>query len=145
MCGKTTYFDRIPFFLLRKNQRGTSKNVFSIFMEILRSTEAPLVVGRRERRLSKHEQQSSVTCLARVVLSQIFVLKCCSELMSLFARISESQPNNWRSVFETAKGNVFKSFVILGIGRFALDGFPGPHSQKQNRGKSYFFRVTGTF
>jgi hypothetical protein len=68
----------------------------------------------------------------------MFVLKCCSELMSLFARINASQPNNWRSVFETAKGNVFKSFVILGIRRFALDGFAGPYRRKQNRGKKLF-------
>jgi len=33
----------------------------------------------------------------------------------------------------------------LGIRRFARGGFLGPHSPTQNRGKSYSFRVTGTF
>jgi hypothetical protein len=37
--------------------------------------------------------------LARAVLSQTLVLKCCSMLMPLFARINASQPDNWCSFF----------------------------------------------
>jgi hypothetical protein len=37
----------IAFLLLRNNQWKTSTNTFAMFMEVLRSTEVPLVAGRK--------------------------------------------------------------------------------------------------
>jgi len=37
--------------------------------------------------------------LAQAVLSQLFVLKCCTLLIALFASIDTLQPDNWHAVF----------------------------------------------
>jgi hypothetical protein len=57
--------------------------------------------------------QSSKICLIDAVLSQPLVLKCCNVLMLSFMSIDTSQPDNWLSVFESAKEVLVISFEIL--------------------------------
>jgi hypothetical protein len=57
-----------------------------MFMEVLRSTEAQLVAGRKVWRLPEEEKQSSMVCLAHAVLSQLLGPGRCS-----VARIDASQ------------------------------------------------------
>jgi hypothetical protein len=40
-------------------------------MEVLRSKEAPLVVGRKERQLRREEKQISMICLAQADLAHL--------------------------------------------------------------------------
>jgi hypothetical protein len=54
----------------RESQWETSTNTCAVFVEVLWSTEAPLVTWWRVWRLPKQEEKNSLICLAQAVLSQ---------------------------------------------------------------------------
>lgn len=91
-------------------------------MEVLWLTEALLVAGQIEWWLPKQEKQSSVLCLTEAVLSQLLVLKFCSMLIPSFVMIDGWQPDNWHSIFQSAKVVLVTPFEILDIWRCEWDG-----------------------
>jgi hypothetical protein len=92
-------------------------------MEVLRSTQAPLVAGQKEWRGPEQEKQSFVICLALAVLSQLSALRCYNVVTPSFARIDASQHDKWRSEFQSAKEVLVTSSVISDTRRCARDGF----------------------
>lgn len=109
-----------------------------MFVEVLRSTQVPLVAGWREWRLPKQEKQSFMTSLAQAVLFSLLVLKCRRVLMPSFTWIDASQLDNWHSVFQSVKEVIVTSFEILDLGRCAWHGFLGAsHSNTKPREKSF--------
>jgi hypothetical protein len=85
-----------------------------MFVEVLRWTETALLAGRKEWRLPKQENQSSIICLAQAVLSKLLALKCCCVLMPSFEGINASQLDNWHSRLSISKGTVSRIIRHLG-------------------------------
>lgn len=108
-------------------------------------TEALLVAGEIEWWLLKQEEQSSLLCLTEAVLSQLFVLKFCRMLKPSFVMIDESQPDNWHSIFQSAKAVLVTPFEILDILRWEWDGFFRATRLNKKHRKSYLFRVIDMF
>ena len=61
ICGTNVLWQNS--LLLRKNQCETSTHIFAMFMEVLWSSEAPVVNGWRAQMFPEQEKQSSMICL----------------------------------------------------------------------------------
>lgn len=90
-----------------------------------RSKEAPMAAGRKELRLPKQENQSSMICVAQTVQPQQIVLKCCSELIPSLATVEASQSDHLYWFFRSAKEVSVTVFEILDIRWCARDRFFG--------------------
>jgi len=112
---KVLWYDSSSFSM---NQWEIFTDFFAMFMEVLRSTEAPVATGRKEWPLPKRENCSSVICVAQAILSQLLVLKCCSGLIPSLARVAASNSDILCWVFRSANEVSVTAFEILGIRRF---------------------------
>jgi len=82
-------------------------------MEVLWSTEVPLVAGQKKWMLLKQEKSSSLISLTQYT-SQPLVLKRCSKVMPSFVKINVSKPTNWHWSLLICKGSV--SDIIKDLG-----------------------------
>jgi hypothetical protein len=62
-------------------------------------------------------------CLTEAVLSQLLILKFCSMLIPSFVMSDELQPDNWHSIFQSAKVVLVTPSELLDIWRCEWDGF----------------------
>jgi hydroxyethylthiazole kinase-like sugar kinase family protein len=67
--------------LPRKNHSETSTDVFAIFMEVLLSTEAPMVAGQKKVIASERGKQKLRDILHLGCPTTALVSNCCSKVM----------------------------------------------------------------
>jgi hypothetical protein len=88
-------------------------NFFATFMEVLRSKEAPVAAGRKEWRLPKRENHSSLICVAQAVLSPTVNSEMLQRADSIF---SEGRCITFRHLvlsLSVSKRSVSHSFLDL--------------------------------
>jgi hypothetical protein len=83
-------------------------------MEVLPSTEAPMVAGQKKWVLLKQEKESSLISLTQYILSQMLVLKCCSKVMAIICEDQYIKTQQLHSSLVMCKGSV--SDIIQGLG-----------------------------
>jgi hypothetical protein len=110
-------------------------------MEVLQLTEAQLVTGRKEWQLPKQEKQSYMICLTQAVLPWDAARSWCHHSRGMMHHKLTAGTKSFKQQRQCSWHHPW-SRIIEGVHKM---GSSKPHSWTQNRQKSHFFKVVGTF